>query len=153
MKDNRNYASGSLPERAPLASAYVPMQESAEPNYEPATALARGTLFPGLDLPFMNMVNQPGPATPLSELMAVDFVADELRLYLDTHKDDTEAFEMLQRILALSSQAHREYAAQSQSSVICHLVSETMALNVTVLDISLPSLSMTTASTLCTTPE
>ena len=110
MKDNRNCASGSLPERAPLASAYVPMQESAEPNYEPATALARGTLFPGLDLPFMNMVNQPGPATPLSELMAVDFVADELRLYLDTHKDDTEAFEMLQRILALSSQAHREYA-------------------------------------------
>lgn len=109
MKDNRDYAFGSLPERAPLASAYVPMQVSAEPNYEPATALSRGTLFPGLDLPFMNMINQPGPATPLSELMAIDFAADELRLYLDTHGDDTEAFEMYQKVLALSCQAHQKY--------------------------------------------
>jgi spore coat protein JB len=61
------------------------MQESVKPNYEPQTAIARGTLFPGLDLPFLEMVNNPLPATPLGELMAIDFVADELSLYLDTH--------------------------------------------------------------------
>ena len=49
-------------------------------------ALARGTLFPGLDLPFMNLVNKPADlSTPLCELMAMDFVIRELNLYLDTH--------------------------------------------------------------------
>ena len=102
---------GTLPERAPLASAYVPMQERAEPQYPPQTAIARGTLFPGLDLPFRGMVNRPLPATPLGELMAIDFVADELSLYLDTHKDDKEAFEVYQSVLALSREAHKRYAA------------------------------------------
>ena len=101
---------GSLPSRAPLASAYVPMQERVEPQYPPQTAIARGTLFPGLDLPFRGMVNRPLPATPLGELMAIDFVADELSLYLDTHKDDKEAFTMYQSVLALSKEAHRRYA-------------------------------------------
>lgn len=106
---NYDYKFGTLPVRAPLASAYVPMQESVEPNYEPQTAIARGTLFPGLDLPFLGMVNNPLPATPLGELMAIDFVADELSLYLDTHKDDREAFEQYQSVLALSREAHKRY--------------------------------------------
>lgn len=101
---------GTLPSRAALASAYVPMQESAAPNYPPQTAIARGTLFPGLDLPFRGMVNRPLPATPLGELMAIDFVADELSLYLDTHGADREAFEMYQSVLSLSKEAHRRYA-------------------------------------------
>ena len=100
---------GTLPERAPLASAYVPMQERAEPQYPPQTAIARGTLFPGLDLPFRGMVNGPLPATPLGELMAIDFVADELSLYLDTHRCDKEAFEVYQSLLALSKEAHERY--------------------------------------------
>ena len=107
---NKDFMFGSLPSRAPLASAYVPMQESVEPNYPPQTAIARGTLFPGLDLPFRGMVNRPLPATPLGELMAIDFVADELSLYLDTHRDDREAFEMYQSVLALSKEAHKRYA-------------------------------------------
>ncbi len=100
---------GSLPDRAPLASAFVPMQKSAEPNYPPQTAIARGTLFPGLDLPFRSMVNRPLPATPLGELMAIDFVAAELSLYLDTHREDAEAFEMYRSVLALSKEAHERY--------------------------------------------
>ena len=100
---------GTLPSRAPLASAYVPMQESVDPNYPPQTAIARGTLFPGLDLPFRGMVNRPLPATPLGELMAIDFVADELSLYLDTHRDDKEAFDLYRSVLALSKEAHERY--------------------------------------------
>ena len=106
---NYDYKFGSLPARAPLASAYVPMQESAEPYYEQQTAIARGTLFPGLDLSFLGMVNESLPATPLNELMAIDFVVDELSLYLDTHKDDKEAFEQYQSVLALSREAHKRY--------------------------------------------
>lgn len=103
------YKFGSLPSRAPLASAFVPMQESADPNYEAQTAIARGTLFPGLDLPFMGMINRPLPDSPLAELMAIDFVADELELYLDTHKDDREAFELYQSVLALAKEARERY--------------------------------------------
>ena len=105
-----DYKFGALPTRAPLASAYVPMQESAVPHYEPQSAIARGTLFPGLDLPFRGLVNKPLPATPLGELMAIDFTADELSLYLDTHPEDREAFEMLQSILELSREAHKRFA-------------------------------------------
>ena len=110
--DSKNdYRFGTLPSRAPLASAYVPMQESVEPNYPPQTAIARGTLFPGLDLPFRGMVNRPLPATPLGELMAIDFVAEELSLYLDTHQSDKEAFAMYQSVLALSKEAHERFSA------------------------------------------
>ena len=37
-----------LPENMPLAMAYVPYQSYAE-----NTALAKGTIFPSLDLPFL----------------------------------------------------------------------------------------------------
>lgn len=95
--DKCNFKQGPLPECAPLALAQTPMQQSNEPAYDRRMALARGTLFPGLDLPFMNMVNKPGDlSTPLCELMAMDFVIRELNLYLDTHPDDREAFETLQ---------------------------------------------------------
>lgn len=36
----------------PLASVYAPLQEFAD-LYDPLTALKKGTLFAGLDLPFM----------------------------------------------------------------------------------------------------
>ena len=109
---NNDFLFGALPAIAPLASAYVPMQPGVEPRYEPQSAIGRGTLFPGLDLPFRGMVNKPLPQTPLGELMAIDFVADELSLYLDTHKDDREAFELYQNVLALSKEAHEKYAEQ-----------------------------------------
>ena len=103
------YRYGSLPDPAPLAAAYIPMQESAEPAYETGKALARGTLFPGLDLPFMNLVNDELSSTPLTEMMAIDFVTDELELYLDTHADDEEAFALYQTFLLMKQEAHERY--------------------------------------------
>ena len=111
MDNNKNdYRLGTLPgAMAPLAMAYTPMQKSADPAYESNEALSRGTLFPGLDLPFMGIVNKNLEVTPLTELMAIDFVAHELGLYLDTHKDDKQAFEMYQTCLALAKEAHDRY--------------------------------------------
>lgn len=102
---------GQLPNPAPLAAAYIPMQESVEPHYDADRALARGTLFPGLDLPFMNIVNDELPQSPATEMMAIDFVADELELYLDTHSRDREAFELYQAVLDLKQEARRRYVA------------------------------------------
>ena len=48
---------GRLPAMAPLANPYVPFQLENPPQYEAQKGLVRGTLFPGLDLPFMGMVN------------------------------------------------------------------------------------------------
>ena len=104
------YKCGILPNCAPLAASFVPKQQCASPRYAQDEALARGTLFPGLDLPFMNMVNTPeGLDTPQSELMAIDFISDEMELYLDTHKDDEEAFAVYQEFLKLGKEARRRY--------------------------------------------
>lgn len=86
---------GRLPAMAPLANPYVPFQIENPPKYETRTGLVRGTLFPGLDLPFMGMVNKNELAvTPLTELQAMAFAIQELALYLDTHRDDQEALEL-----------------------------------------------------------
>lgn len=83
---------GKLPAAAPLANPYVPFQMENPPKYEPRKALVRGTLFPGLDLPFMGMINKSEkPTTPLVELQTMAFVLQELVLYLDTHREDKEA--------------------------------------------------------------
>ena len=48
--------------------------------------------FPGLDLPFGNMVNDArAERSACRELMAIDFAARSF-LYLDTHAGDAEAF-------------------------------------------------------------
>ncbi|MCD7853048.1 MAG: spore coat protein CotJB [Oscillospiraceae bacterium] len=108
-----SYRKGALPSTAPLAMAYVPMQESSSPAYDTSEALQRGTLFPGLDLPLMNIVNTADVTdTPLGELMALQFATRELHLYLDTHPDDTEAFEMLKEMLNLFAEARRRYVKQ-----------------------------------------
>ena len=86
---------GRLPEMAPLANPYVPFQLENPPKYEARKGWIRGTLFPGLDLPFMNMVNtKEKPITPLAELQTMAFAINELALYLDTHRNDREALEL-----------------------------------------------------------
>lgn len=113
MSNNCSFKQGSLNECAPLAMAYVPLQDGIEPRYSTAEALSRGTLFPGLDLPFMNMVNTGDlTGTPLGELMAIDFVAQELALYLDTHSDDKEAFEVFKSVCELSHEAKDRFIKQ-----------------------------------------
>ena len=109
MDRSNGYKYGSLPERGALVAAYVPLQEGAEPAYDSNEALSQGTLFPGLDLPFKNIINKKTVSTPLTELMAIDFAAHELELYLDTHINDREAFRMLKTVLALQEEAHRRY--------------------------------------------
>lgn len=105
-----DYNSGTLPACAPLGLSYTPMQQSVTPKYGADQALIRGTLFPGLDLPFMNIVNTKCMTdTALGELMALRFVCDELKLYLDTHSGDAEAFALLREMLALAREAHRRY--------------------------------------------
>ena len=89
---------GRLPAMAPLANPYVPFQVEDSPKYEARKALVRGTLYPDLDLPFQGMVNQNElPITPMSELQVLAFAIQELALYLDTHRDDTEALELYRR--------------------------------------------------------
>ena len=108
-----DFRSGRLPSCAPLARAYVPMQPCGSPQYDAADALKRGTLFPGLDLPFMNMVNMEDVSgTPLGEVMALCFVSQELQLYLDTHPDDADAFALMKSVLGLTEEAKRRYVAK-----------------------------------------
>ena len=101
---------GRLPSTAPLANPYVPFQIEDPPKYEPKTAIIRGTLFPGLDLPFMNMVNQKElPITPMAELQTMGFVIQELALYLDTHRDDKEALEVFRAFQKLYVKGREKY--------------------------------------------
>ncbi len=101
---------GRLPAMAPLANPYVPFQLECPVKYEPRTALVRGTLFPGLDLPFMGMVNQKEqPVTPKTELQTLGFVLQELALYLDTHPQDKEALDLYRNYQKIYHKGMMEY--------------------------------------------
>lgn len=106
----RNAGEGRLPAFAPLANPYVPFQMENPPKYESRKALVRGTLFPGLDLPFMGMINKNEKAiTPTTELQAMAFALQELALYLDTHRDDEEALEMYRAYQQMYHKGRMEY--------------------------------------------
>ena len=101
---------GRLPAKAPLANPYVPFQLNNPPKYSANEAVIRGTLFPGLDLPFMGRSNKKDlPITPLTELQTLGFVIQELALYLDTHRDDMEAIEMYQQYQRLYNEGTKKY--------------------------------------------
>ena len=101
---------GRLPSSAPLANPYVPFQLENPPKYEARKGLIRGTLFPGLDLPFMGMVNtKEKPVTPKTELQTMAFAIQELALYLDTHRDDKEAFELYRTYQKMYQNGVAEY--------------------------------------------
>ena len=103
---------GRLPAMAPLANPYVPFQLENPPKYEARKGLVRGTLFPGLDLPFMGMVNkQEKPVTPLTELQTLAFAVQELALYLDTHRDDQEALELYRTYQQMYHKCMKEYTS------------------------------------------
>ena len=101
---------GKLPTMAPLANPYVPFQLENPPVYDAKKGIVRGTLFPGLDLPFMGMINQKElPSTPLAELQTMAFAIQELALYLDTHRDDTEALEMYRAYQKIYAEGKQKY--------------------------------------------
>ena len=113
QKQPRAGTMGRLPEHAPLANPYVPFQQENPPKYEARTGLVRGTLYPGLELPFMGMVNKHElPVTPKTELQALGFALNELALYLDTHPDDKEALELYRQYQKLYKNGLSEYERQ-----------------------------------------
>lgn len=106
----RKNGEGFLPASAPLANPYVPFQLTNPEKYEGRKGLVRGTLFPGLDLPFMGMVNKNElPVTPLTELQMMAFAIQELALYLDTHRDDLEALELYRSYQAMYAEGKAAY--------------------------------------------
>ncbi len=119
------YKMGTQPWCAPLSAGYVPFQQENPPKYTAGDALTRGTLFPGLDLPYLNIVNKDHPyaGTPLGELMSLDFVIRELNLYLDTHPDDTDALMMLQSMNKLMAEGSARYEKTYGPITISNLVS------------------------------
>lgn len=111
MNRNDNGKYGRLPEMAPLANPYVPFQMENPPKYEARKGLVRGTLFPGLELPFRGMVNkEEKPVTPKTELQALGFAVNELALYLDTHPEDKEALELYRQYQNLYATLSEEFA-------------------------------------------
>ena len=109
-KNEQNFGEGRLPAMAPLANPYVPFQLEGAPKYESRKGLVRGTLFPGLDLPFMGMINKNElPVTPLTELQTMAFGIQELALYLDTHRDDKEALEVYRAYQKMYEEGRKEY--------------------------------------------
>ena len=110
-RTQREGCMGTLPEMAPLANPYVPFQKEDPPKYEARKALVRGTLYPGLDLPFMGMVNQKElPVTAKTELQVLAFAVNELALYLDTHPEDTEALELYRAYQKLLHDGSMEFS-------------------------------------------
>ena len=104
---------GTLPSCAGLSVPYVPFQQNNPKKYAQSEALSNGTLFPVLNLPFHLAVEGSSlPATPLAELQALEFVVLELNLYLDTHKDDAEAFAMFKQFSAMEKAAKAAYESK-----------------------------------------
>ena len=102
---------GKLPAVAPLANPYVPFQADNPEQYEMNLGLIRGTMYSGLDLPFKGMVNKtPLPQSALAELQELGFAVQELALYLDTHRDDTEALALYRRYQRTYHDKRMEYS-------------------------------------------
>ena len=105
---------GSLPGKcADLAFPYIPMQNTDSERYSQDQALAAGTLFPGLNLPFFRAVKSKMNCenTALCELMAIGFAINELGLYLDTHQDDKEALALYVDYVNLAKEGRKRYEA------------------------------------------
>lgn len=111
-RNDRDGYEGRLPDSAPLANPYVPFQQEDAPKYDARRGLIRGTLFQGLDLPFMGMVNtKEKTITPLSELQALGFALQEMALYLDTHRHDKEALALYRAYQDIYHQGMMQYEA------------------------------------------
>lgn len=105
-------ACGALTDCAPLAVPIVPVQQTNPKRYNQVDALANGTLFPGLNLPF-HLKTAPSSLAESAalELQALCFVLTELGLYLDTHKNDAEAFKLFKQYSKLHHDGKQRYEA------------------------------------------
>ena len=110
MDQQNKSCCGVLPANAPLANPYVPFQPENPEQYTAKTGLIRGTLFPGLDLPFLGMVNTEEKSdTMLHQLQALGFAVQELGLYLDTHGEDAEAVELFRQYTEMYEAGMAQY--------------------------------------------
>ena len=111
--DRQDCGWGKLPAAAPLANPYVPFQQEEPDRYEPRRGLIRGTMYPGLDLPFQGRVNTKElNVTPMTELQALNFAIQDLQLYLDTHRCDKQALDAyreLQRRYRECAEKYRQH--------------------------------------------
>ena len=106
---------GKLPGScASMAFPYIPTQISSDDRYTQDQALAAGTLFPGLNLPFFKAVKSKMNCTntALCELMALGFAVNELGLYLDTHPNDKEALALYLDYVKLAREGQARYEAK-----------------------------------------
>ena len=93
---------GTLPGCAALAFPYIPMQGNNPTRFNRTEALKTGTLFPGLDLPLAGQENtQELRQTALHTLQELGFAINELGLYLDTHRSDSDAVELYNQYVEL----------------------------------------------------
>lgn len=116
----RECACGRMPATAPLANPYVPFQLEDSPKYDPRRGLIRGTMYPGLDLPFQGRVNTKElNITPMTELQVLNFAIQDLALYLDTHRDDHEALKTYQEYQKIYQQCREQY--QTRNGPMNHL--------------------------------
>ncbi len=105
-----------------LAIATIPIQETDLSNlYDAKSALCNGTIFPELNKPFFVTEAGPKPTgkTPVSdkaklltEIMELDFVIQDLTLYLDTHSDDTNAISIYSEHLRNLQKLKQDFAAK-----------------------------------------
>ena len=110
--DDAMWREGVLPPAAPLANPYVPFQRNNPPTYEPRNGVVRGTLFPGLDLPYRGMINkEPLSRTHLHELQSMAFAITELGEYLDTHPNDREVFRLFRSYVQMYKEGRERYEA------------------------------------------
>jgi spore coat protein JB len=101
---------GDLPCEAPIAMTYTPWQRRGSRKFTAGEALDRGTLYPGLELPLFNNYNVRNVAMgPMGELQALDFAITELVLYLDTHRNDMEAFQLFKKYVAAFKDKREAY--------------------------------------------
>lgn len=110
-------AQGVMPACAPLANPYVPFQQEDSQTYQAPMGMIRGTMYPGLDLPFMGMVNKNEKSnTPLHRLQALNFAVSELGLYLDTHSEDQDATDLFNQYVEQYADALKQYERQRGST-------------------------------------
>jgi len=119
-----------------LAMATVPKQEWCEP-YDFTTALAEGTIFPCLNLPFYKApaakcecktssnspdLSQKNREELMSQLSAISFAINDLTLYLDTHPNcpkGTALFhQLLEQRLTLLSEFTGKFYPLTQTSMV-----------------------------------
>lgn len=116
MEENRKTCCGSLPAMAPLAYPYVPFQPNSPMRYEARRGLIRGTLYPCLDLPFLDMDNNTELSeTQMHELQALGFALQELGLYLDTHSEDEEAAALYHQYAELYQNGMQQYQSSCRA--------------------------------------